>query len=201
MPMSRDEPAGQNDRHEQRRVLIVSEANALGTAADRFQLLDEPQRTQLTALLRQYAGTRLKVGFADTFSDRFRAEQQSAQLASGLTAATILTVRPMRAASVGVSVLDSVSSLVDLAAQRKAAADARLPSRVLGLMALYCVVSAGMLGYTLASTGSRHRVASYLLFSLFAFAFVTILDLDRPRSGAIRVPQQALVDAFKALPS
>lgn len=57
-----------------------------------------------------------------------------------------------------------------------------------------------MLSYTFASTGSGHRTASYMRFALFAFAFVTIRDLDRPRSSAIRVTQQALVDAFTALP-
>ena len=80
-----------------------------------------------------------------------------------------------------------------------AATRARLPARVLDLLALYCLAAAGMLGYTVAAAGGRHRPAAYAMFVLLAFAFATIHDLDRPRSGAILVDQSILADTVRRL--
>ena len=46
------------DRYETRRALVVSEANAIGTAEMRVQLLEAPAGPALSALLRDYARTR-----------------------------------------------------------------------------------------------------------------------------------------------
>jgi len=58
-----------------------------------------------------------------------------------------------------------------------------------------------MLGYTVAGAGGRHRIASILMFTLLTLAIVLILDLDRPRGGAIQVPQAAMADALAAMGS
>jgi hypothetical protein len=87
----------------------------------------------------------------------------------------------------------------DAASNRNALAVARLPERVLTLLAAFCFVSAGMLGYAIASERSRHRMASGALFLLLALAFGTVLDLDRPVTGAITVSQEPLQEVVRAL--
>ena len=66
-------------------------------------------------------------------------------------------------------------------------------------LAAYCVVVAGLFGYALTSTSSRNRVATYLLFGLFAFAIAMILDLDRPRGGAIMIGQETMFSVMQKL--
>src|SRR6185369_11501947 len=51
-------------RHEQRRLLVVDEANAIETEYLRTQMMPEPYRTRLADMLRQYADTRLALGRA-----------------------------------------------------------------------------------------------------------------------------------------
>ena len=96
-------------------------------------------------------------------------------------------------------VLDGVDHAVDLADQRAAAAEAKLPNRVIEALCIYCIVVAGLFGYALATTSTRNRVAGYLLFALFAFAIATILDLDRPLGGSIMVGQEPMMSVLQKL--
>ena len=87
----------------------------------------------------------------------------------------------------------------DSAVRRDALIAAHLPESVLWLLTIYCIVSAAMLGYAVSAEGSRHRLASSAFYLLLSLAFGTMLDLDRPRSGAITVPQEPFADAVRAL--
>src|SRR6476660_4774895 len=48
-------------RYEARRELVTTEANAIGTAYLRAQLLDEPHRSRLSQLLIAYTGNRIEL--------------------------------------------------------------------------------------------------------------------------------------------
>lgn len=180
------------DRFEERRVLVVAEANAIGTLASRVALAPEASRPALLAELGRYARARLEVGLAtdparsnaalaraDALHARF-GERLYAALADGPGDARMTLLVP------------AYNEAGDIAAERRAARAARLPGMVIALLALYCVAGAGMLGYTVAGSGARHRLAAGVFFVLLAFAFATILDLDRPRGGVIHVPQDEL---------
>lgn len=180
------------DRFEERRVLVVAEANAVGTFASRLALLPEEARQPIRRDLARYVKARVVVGRAndparseaaairaDAIHDRL-GERLLATLASGpADARTTLLVQ-------------AFDETGDAATERRAARAAGLPGLVLALLSLYCIAGAGMLGYTVAASGARHRAAAGVFFLLLAFAFVTILDLDRPRGGAITVSQAEL---------
>ena len=51
-------------RYEERRQLVIQEANAIGTSYLRTQLLDEPHRGRLSGLLVQYTDNRVALGSA-----------------------------------------------------------------------------------------------------------------------------------------
>src|SRR5271154_7249952 len=55
-------------RFDQRRELVVAEANAIGTTDLRAQLLPEPERTKTLELLRQYLDVRVR--FSEDGTDR-----------------------------------------------------------------------------------------------------------------------------------
>lgn len=180
------------DRYEERRALVVSEANAIGTLAARLALLPETSRRALASDLARYAQARVVVGRTSDPAGSAVALQQAEtlhdQLGSHLYAA--LSAGPIDArTTLLVQALDEAG---DVATERRAARAARLPLPVLELLALYCVVGATILGYTLAGSQAKHRLAACVFFALLTVAFVTILDLDRPRGGAIIVPQTEL---------
>jgi len=95
--------------------------------------------------------------------------------------------------------MEAMNGSFDLASARAAARAAHIPGRVLGILLLYAVLSMVLLGYILAANGRPHRVATGLLLVLLTLALVVILDLDRPRSGAIQVSQQPLEDLRASL--
>src|SRR5687767_4555372 len=53
------------NRYEERRQLVVDEANAIGTSYLRAQLLDEPHRSRLGGLLIQYTNNRIALANGD----------------------------------------------------------------------------------------------------------------------------------------
>jgi len=177
------------DRYETRRDLVVQEANALGTAWLRTQLLEEPNRAVVAGRLRNYVAARVawsKAPHADPAAAS--AGQQALWTAVGAALRTDSSPQLTR------GLMDAVNESFDLAASRIYERQAHIPDRVLFVLLLYTVLSSVMLGYVLAGSGRPHRIATFLTLMLLSLALVLILDLDRPRSGAIQVSQQPLED-------
>jgi len=187
-------------RYEDRRDLIVQEANDIGTAYMRLQLLDEPGRSRASALMRDYAAARVAFGDAGP-SQRPAALARADALQAPLWRATLDALGAARRTPTESSVVSALNSVFDTASERQAALDARLPAAVLEALAAFSLVSAALVGYALAGMRSSHRTATLLLFTLLSLAVVLILDLDRPRSGSIRTPQAPMHAMLKSLPS
>jgi hypothetical protein len=188
------------ERHEQRRALVLAEADAISTLSHRLQLFDSPAAEQSAALLKAYGHARVRASVAPLGYPRLRAEARAEALGDRLTATILGAARNARTVPTTALIVQASDAVSDVASERIAATHARIPARVMNLLALYCVAAAAMLGYTLASTGSRHRGGAYFTFVLIAFAFATVADLDRPRSGAILVSQEPLIDTVARLP-
>ncbi|MCW1384221.1 hypothetical protein OLX02_15460 [Novosphingobium sp. KCTC 2891] len=186
-------------RYETRRELVVAEANAIGTMTSRLALLDEQQRGALTLPLAAYARARAATGRIDNESQWETSARRDTTLCSGFGDLLFATLRSMPPDTRGPVLVQAYNEMCDLATSRHAARKARLPEGVLVLLALYCCAGAAMLGYTLGGTGKRHLIASAMFFALLACAFTTVLDLDRPRGGAIIVPQEELEAVARAL--
>jgi hypothetical protein len=88
--------------------------------------------------------------------------------------------------------MDAMNESFGLAEARAAARLAHVPDQVLSVLLLYAVLAAAMLGYTSAAKGKPQRIATASVVVLLTLALVMILDIDRPRSGAIQVSQQPL---------
>lgn len=184
------------DRYETRRELVVTEANALGTAWLRTSLLDNP--APLRAALRDY--TRARVAFSLAPAHQ-RTEAHAAANAKQVKVwdEAMAALGDQKASPLAPALLGPINEAIDTAATRAAALDARLPASVEVILGLYALISAGMLGYVVARAGSRQRAASVLLFMMVTLSFILIEDLDRARDGAIQVSQQPMVDALAAM--
>ena len=65
-------------RYEERRELVIQEANAIGTTWLRYGLLDAGDRDRLRTLMRRYVDARVAFGRSDTPTEEAAANQQSA---------------------------------------------------------------------------------------------------------------------------
>jgi hypothetical protein len=179
-------------RFESRRVLVVEEANAIGTMATRLALLEDAQRVPLARDLAVYARARAAAGLVPEEDAWQAAHNRTTQLCARYGDSLFAMLRSMPPDTRGPLLVQAYNAMGDITTSRHAARKARLPSEVMLLLALYCCAGAAMLGYSHGREGQRHALPSILFFALLAAAFTTILDLDNPRGGAILVPQDEL---------
>ena len=189
-------------RYETRRSAVVDDANAIGTAYLRAQMLSEPRRSESLALMRRYTDADLRLAHSIPNSPAARlavADGSLIQRRLWNLAGQALDGAP-NANSTRLYV-DSLNSMIDMQTVRVASLNNRIPSEVLILEIVGAAVALGLLALYLAIVGRG------VVIVIFAAALVTMLllvtfDLDRPIRGFITVPDAALTSlrASMALP-
>jgi hypothetical protein len=174
------------DRYETRRGLVLQEANAIGTAYLRAQLLEEPHRTRMSDLLVRYTDNRITLAKASRDRARVLIKTNDALVTEIWTAvkASYPTIKPYPFSA---AYLEAINSMIDIGSERVVARLARVPVAVFVVLFVYVLTTAAVLGYVLAGRRSRH-VASFLL-ALLSLALVLIVDINRPTAGAVREGQ------------
>jgi hypothetical protein len=180
------------DRYDNRRSLVLEEANAIGTTYLRAQLLDEPFRSRLSRLLEGYTASRIRLATADSREQRAPLMAQSDDYQQRLWAETVAAVRPIRALAVSARFVDAMNATIDAGAARVASRRAHVPSRVLVMLAIYMLITAYILGY--AMSAARRRSATAVLLALTTLAYTLILDIDRPTGGRVLESQASMED-------
>ena len=174
----------------ERQDLIVVEANAIGTAYLRADLLDEPHRTQLRDALKGYTeerietSRRLRTGLGA--EDVARIERLHARIWSAASAG--VAARP----AMTLAVLPPVNEVIDLHATRLAAGHKHLPALVLGLLVACSVLAIAVIGYGCGLGGRRRAPLTVSLAVLIAAALWITIDLDHPRAGMIQLSDAPL---------
>jgi len=187
-------------RYDTRRDLVTREANAIGTTWLRTDALEPDARTEARALLRSYVATR--VAYYEVGEDRAAIEAQI-RAGEGLQARIWRLAEGAAVASPGslpLSLLvSSLNEAIDLAAGRIVAHDERVPGAILALQIVLTVVGVGTVAFGFGLFRGPHRAAMLLLTALMAGILLVILDLDHPRDGWIRVPQEAMLRLQRGL--
>jgi hypothetical protein len=184
-----------HDRFRLRQQLVVDEANAIGTSYLRVQLLDQPWRERLSGELLTYAETRARFGRTRSAEEIAANARETAAIQDAIWRDMEHVVRVNPIPDLNVALLMTLNETFDLAASARAARDARVPVTVLRSLLLCSVMAAAIVGYTEASERRWTGVLAGVLL-LFTFAFVLILDLDRPTSGRVLVSQAPMQRAI-----
>ncbi len=182
--------AAAGGRFLERQDLIVQEANAIGTAYLRADLLDEPYRSELRAALKRYTehridlSSRLRHGIEPAVLaeiDRLHARIWSAAIA-GVTAKS----------SVIMGVLIPINEVIDLHATRLAAGRKRLPPIIMALLMACSLLAVGVTGYVCGMGGRRRAPLTVALAFLIGAALWITVDLDSPRAGLLQLSDAPL---------
>ncbi len=187
------------NRLEDRRDLMLQETSAIGYLAMLADGLSPEPARSLKADLAAYGAARLAAAQMPDGPERLAAEQKAADLREPIADKVRAALREGAAGPLEVALAGAYDTVEDTAVRRQALLQAHLPPRVLWLLAAYAIISAAMLGYALAGARARHRVASTTLYLLVSLAFGVILDLDRPRAGAIVVDQTPFARTVEAV--
>lgn len=188
-------------RYEDRSRTVVAEANAIGTTYLRARLLPPGMQDEVQALLREYLDVRIQEGRVDS--------TEPALHESLLRQAKLMEARlwsyAVKAAELDKSVvtsglfIQSLNELIDTSTTRNAALNRQVPEIVLLLMFATIVLTTATLGYASGIAGHRVTLAAFILVMLIALVVYLIIDLDRPRRGAIQVSHESMLSLQQAI--
>jgi len=182
-------------RYDQRKTLEEAEANAIGTAYLRADLLPGDIAPRARDLLRKYLQERIafyEEGDEHTANDisRRTTALQGELWASVLPA--VSTPTPITALAVA-----ATNDVINSQGFTQAAWWNRIPTGAWAMMMLMAISCNLLVGYG----GQRKEVlALFILPVVTSVAFFLIADLDSPRGGMIRVIPQNLHAAAQAMP-
>ena len=179
-------------QHNGRKSMVVTEANAIGTAYLRADFLDEADREATRDLLRDYVEIRLAAA-SDTTLYEF-AISRSEEIHGELWTLVAQSVAQGQELAVMALFVDSINEVIDVHSLRLAAVELRLP-RQLGIV-LYAatLVSFLLVGISSSANGKRDTLTILLFAIAFVTVFIIIVDLDRSQEGLLTVSQTALSD-------
>ena len=181
-------------RYEVRKQTAVMEANALGTAFLRADLVAEPGSTELKQALLDYARTRIVSGKKTRWTPE---ERKSFVLISlkeqeQLWPITEKIIEEGKPGPIETALVTSINHVIDVHTLRLAAALDKLPLAVTLMMLFMAAAALGVAGFNAGIYGkmSRGRMTAFaLVLTLIMFI---IQDFDRPGQGWIRVTQNSL---------
>jgi hypothetical protein len=184
--------SGATTRFVERQDVLVREANSIGTAYLRADLLGSPWRESIKNHLRDYTAARIEL------FDSVRREEAmmiNARL-QGLHAEMWSIALEGVAENQGITnaVLPPLNDVIDLLATRNASARRHLPSLVVGLLFASALAAMGTVGYGLGLTKNRHRFAAATLCLLVSVSLWTTIDLDFPSVGLIQINDAPLLE-------
>jgi hypothetical protein len=192
--------SGAASRFETRRHLIVEEANAIGTAYLRLDLLPADAQPKLKELFRRYLDARLEVyrRLPDIPAAK-GALAQSAALQGEIWSASLESGRANPQATM--LLVPALNEMIDITTTRTVALQTHPPLVIfamLGLLALACSLLAG---YSMAGAKSRSLVHSLGFAVILTLTVYVILDLEFPRVGLIRIDaaDQILADVRQSM--
>lgn len=185
-------------RYDQRKNYEEEEANAIGTAYVRADLLPTADAAKMRPLLRDYLDERIK--FYLTRDDALLKDigTRTAKLQSQLWA-TVQVPAVAQPTPISALVVVSINDVLNSQGYTQAAWWNRIPTAAWALMAAMAVCCNFLIGY-----GSRGRGGKKLLLILpliSGIAFMLIADIDTPRRGIIHVVPlnlHSLAESLKA---
>jgi hypothetical protein len=183
-------------RYEARKSAVIHEANALGTAYLRANLVAEPGRSELKTALYEYALTRVPQAYGKHNNDSVLYSPQEQIDALQATLDAILPIWPITQrivlsspspGPVEMSLVSAINQVLDVHTERLAALFDKLPNSVIWMLVVIAAAALSVTGYNAGVTGHISRWRMTIFACVLAGVMVVIIDFDRPGDGLIRV--------------
>lgn len=177
------------NRYDGRSDALVEEANAIGTAYLRAQLLQAPVRDEALTLLARHVELRR----AETEVPLDQEDKRDALMAEAGRTLDELWRLALRAASLDNSpvttglFIQALNDIIDQFGHRKAIVARHVPELVVLLLFGSVLLTGFVLGFSCGVAGHRPSVISFAFGLLVVFVTYIIIDIDRPRRGLIQV--------------
>lgn len=191
-------------RAEARKLTEVEEANAIGTAFLRADLLADPGRKELQEAISTYARTRLpdhRVLDTSASFDEFLRKSLEAQAMLWPTA--IKALRDDTPPAIAVLVANGVTEVLDAHSRRLAANLDGVPLIVKLMVLVYAIAALFFVGNHAALRGRRLTWRTFMFSLGVGTVMIVIADFERPNTGFVQtnhaVMKSAIADIDHAL--
>lgn len=189
--------SGAASRFDERRQMIVEEANGIGTAWLRLDLLPNALQQPLRDKLRQYLDARLS-GF-QKIPDIVAAKaefKRAAALQSEIWTQAVAACRDSGSQPATMLLLPALNQMFDVGTSRTAGVQMHPPPAIYAVLGLLLVAASLIAGVGLSMGRVRswfHGMAFVLVMTLTVYV---IIDFEFPRVGVIRIHgfEQVLID-------
>ena len=190
--------SGAASRFDSRRQLVVEEANAIGTAYLRVDMVSPAAQPALRDSFRRYLDARIAAyrklpDLAAALAEVDRAAKLQGEIWAQAVAACRM---PDSHPSLTMLLLPALNEMIDITTTRTMATRIHPPAIIFVMLILLAMVSALLAGYDLARAQRRHWLHTLGYAIILSATIYVILDIEFPRLGFIRVEaiDQVMVD-------
>jgi hypothetical protein len=180
--------SGAASRFDARRALIVEEANDIGTAYLRLDLLRPEDQPALRELFRTYLDVRIETyrrvpDMEGVKKALARSVELQREIWSRAEEACMIQGNPAATSLL----LSALNAMIDITTTRTMAIQMHPPLIIFGLLFGLSLVSALLAGYDTANGKGRSWAHVIGFAAAIAITFYVIIDVEYPRLGLIRV--------------
>lgn len=181
--------SGALTRFDSRRALVVDEANAIGTAYLRIDLLPSPAQPRLRDTFREYLDSRIATyrKLPDLQAAQHELARSQALQADIWAQAVAATRLPESRSGTDVLVMPALNAMFDITTVRVMATQMHPPIIIFVMLAGFALASALLAGYQGGHERADNWVHQLGFAGIVAFTVYVILDIEYPRMGWIRI--------------
>jgi hypothetical protein len=179
---------GGTSRLDARRQLIIQEANAIGTAYLRLDLLAAGDQPEMRRSFREYLDAR--IGAYKKLPDLGAAEQElarAAKMQQGIWSQAVTASRADSTQTAARLLLPAVNEMIDVTTSRTVALFTHLPSLIFTLLVTVALLTGLVAGFAMAKRQRRSWLHMLIYALVVAITIYAVVDLDNPNSGLIRL--------------
>lgn len=190
-----------------RRNLIVEEANAIGTAWLRLDLLPGDTRGPVQDLFRSYVDGRLALTSGpEAERHGVSIDERIDELRAAIWTTSVAAVPRCESPQAAMLLLGSLNEMFDAGTRHDASFNAHTPTAIVALLAVVAIVATILVGYDLGRARRFEWFHATLFAGVVASTIWVIYDLEMPRYGLIRVDDydrtiRAVRESFDRVPA
>jgi hypothetical protein len=178
--------SGAAGRFDNRRKIVADEANAIGTAWLRLDVLPPDAQPELRELFRRYLDARL-----DTYRKLPDLPAAEAELARSIALQGEIWRKAVATTRVSgsnpVLVLPALNQMFDIVTTRTTASRTHPPTIIFVMLGVLALAAALLAGHGMAESKGRSWVHIVGFATILAITCYVILDIEYPRVGFIRL--------------
>jgi hypothetical protein len=195
--------SGAASRFEARRHLIANEANTIGTAYLRLDVLPADAQPAVRQMFRDYLEVRIDTHHheGDDATTQERLDETARRQRQIWDAAVAASSRPEMPTSSRQLLLPALNEMIDITTTREVATQNHPPAVIYALLVGLCLLGAGLIGHSTAASARRVWFHPGVFAATMALTLYVFIDLEYPRQGLIRVDaaDAVLMDLRKAM--